>query len=103
MDSNAAQCVRHTSLVIPAVGPAAWAERSVGQEELYLYQYPRFSYLFCSDNSYLAAWLEVFSLGKDTLVVVDVVLPAVLGLVLVREAGVEAWRFVSEKLPYSCA
>jgi len=46
--------------------------------------------------SYLAARLEVFSLGKDTLVVVDVVLPAVLGLVLVRKAGVEAWRFVSE-------
>jgi hypothetical protein len=35
------------------------------------------------ERVYLAAWAEVFTLGIDTLVVVDVVLPAVLSPVAI--------------------
>merc|ERR1712137_1189975 len=60
------------TLVVPSRCPAVGAEGLVCQHEL-------------------AAGSKVLALGDDALVGVDVVLPAVLGLVLVGEAGIEAY------------
>lgn len=63
--------VSRLALSIPPVSPGLRAERTEGVVEL-------------------TTWAEVFALGIDTLVVVNVVLPAVLGLVLLRETGIIA-------------
>lgn len=60
----------HTSLLIPSLVPSAGAQGSVGQPEL-------------------TTRSKVLTLGEDALVIVDVVLPAVLGLVHVGETGVD--------------
>lgn len=80
---------RLTTLVVPSRCPAAGAKGLVGQHELYhVNQHPTNVIV----ESHLTAGSKVLALGNDALVVVDIVLPAVLGLVLVGEAGIEAYE-----------
>jgi hypothetical protein len=62
-----------TSLVVPSLVPSARAKRSVGKEEL-------------------ATGGKVLAFGVDALVIIDIVLPAVLGLVHVGEPGVNTCK-----------
>lgn len=41
-------------------------------------------------KAYLTAWSKVFSFGNNAFVVVDVILPTVLGLIHVGKAGIKA-------------
>jgi len=70
------------SLRVPSFDPGTRTEASIGRVEL-------------------LAWCEIFTLGVYALVVVDIILPAVLGLVRVGESSVVARGHKLEWFGYS--
>lgn len=83
-----------TSLLVPAVDPRVGAEGLVRVEELWQRASARACLCvgWAIEGRHLAARGKVLALGVDALVVIDVVLPAVLGLVDVGKASVDAWK-----------
>lgn len=84
--------VQHTALLIPAVVPLGGAQRPVCEEELRFKLVPRLQTLLMIAYTDLLARSKVLSFCVDTLMIVNIVLPAMFSLVNVGEASVGTWK-----------